>query len=115
MSEQDRQEFLDLGARVRRALAVEQRRTAKVLAEAITRRTTEGQPYTAAQHAFVMQDVDRELDRLYGAAPDDGTGAFLRLIVRHARSAWRERLDRLALVGGGLREQGSDDNGSDDR
>lgn len=101
----DLQSFSQQGARVRRAMAVEQRRTAQAIGDSIRRRGAGRDRYDAATHAFVMLDVDRELDRIYGDSRGSGAGALLRLIVRHARAAWQDRIDRVALVGGGIADE----------
>ena len=80
-------------------------RTAQAIGDSIRRRGAGRDRYDAATHAFVMLDVDRELDRIYGDSRGSGAGALLRLIVRHARAAWQDRIDRVALVGGGIADE----------
>lgn len=104
---QDQQEFVDMGARVRRALGIEQRRLARTIGASIRARGEGQATYTALTHAFVMVDVDRALDQLYGEYRGDPRSKLLQLITRHARAAWLNRIERLALLGGGLRDESS--------
>lgn len=100
----DTRAFLISGARLRRGIGVLQRRVARAASASIIRRGQGKAQYDATTHAFVMLDIDRVLDEIYGQYRGDPNGLLVQLIARHSGAAWTDRAERMALLGGGYRD-----------